>query len=265
MLDNQVLIFDIETVADVSGYRRLHQLPAELAEAEVLAIMNNERLAESGTTFYRHHLHQVVAISLLLLQGDKIKLWSLGRDSEAESSIVSRFFAGIDKTLPTLVSWNGSGFDLPVLHYRALFHGISAPSYFEIGEQENSFRFNNYISRFHWRHIDMMDVLSGYQAGTRASLNDVAKLCGLPGKLETDGSQVQDLWQAGQQAAICDYCETDVLNTYGVYLRFELLRGRLQAEEYQHKIAQLRAYLQHLADSGSAHIGEFLGAWHEQK
>lgn len=262
MLDNNVLIFDIETVADCDGYRLLHRLPEDLSENEIVAIMNNERLAENGSTFYRHHLHKVVAISLLLLSGNKIKLWSLGRENETEQSLIARFFAGIDKTLPTLVSWNGSGFDLPVLHYRALFHGISASAYFEIGEQDNQFRYNNYISRFHWRHIDMMDVLSGYQANTRASLNDVAKLCALPGKLDTDGSQVQTLWQNGEKEKICDYCETDVLNTYGVYLRFELLRGRLQPAEYEEKIAQLRAYLQHLSESGATHITEFLEAWH---
>ena len=168
MLDNNVLIFDIETVADCDGYRLLQRLPEDLSENEIVAIMNNERLAENGSTFYRHHLHKVVAISLLLLSGNKIKLWSLGRENETEQSLIARFFAGIDKTLPTLVSWNGSGFDLPVLHYRALFHGISAPAYFEIGEQDNQFRYNNYISRFHWRHIDMMDVLSGYPVHTRA-------------------------------------------------------------------------------------------------
>lgn len=263
MLDNNVLIFDIETVADCGGYRLLRQLPEHLSDAEVLALMNSERLAENGSTFYRHHLHRVAAISLLLLSGNKIKLWSLGREEEDEAGLIARFFAGIDKTMPTLVSWNGSGFDLPVLHYRALFHGISAPAYFEIGEQDNHFRYNNYISRFHWRHIDMMDVLSGYQANTRASLNDVAKLCGLPGKLETDGSQVQSLWQDSDREAICDYCETDVLNTYGVYLRFERLRGRLQEAEYAQKIAQLREYLQYLSENGAFHIEEFLEAWHD--
>lgn len=262
MLDNSVLIFDIETVADCDGYRLLHPQTQELSDDDVIAIMNNERLAETGTTFYRHHLHKIVAISLLFASDDKLKLWSLGRN-EDEPNIVARFFAGIDKTIPTLVSWNGSGFDLPVLHYRALFHGVSAATYFEIGEQDNRFRFNNYISRYHWRHIDVMDVLSGYQANTRASLNDIAKLCGLPGKLETDGSQVQTLWQQGKKEAICDYCETDVINTYGVYLRFELLRGRLQPNEYKQKIAQLRSYLQHLADNNATHIQEFLSAWHE--
>lgn len=263
MLDNPVLIFDIETVADCDGYRLLHPQTQALSDADIVALMNNERLAETGTTFYRHHLHKIASISLLLAHDDKLKLWSLGRQNEDEASILKRFFAGIDKTIPTLVSWNGSGFDLPVLHYRALFHGISAETYFEIGEQNTHFRFNNYISRYHWRHIDMMDVLSGYQMSTRASLNDVAKLCGLPGKLETDGSQVQTLWQTGKKEAICDYCETDVLNTYGVYLRFEQLRGRLQTGEYQQKITQLRNYLQHLAENDAIHIQEFLSAWHE--
>lgn len=258
MLDRHVLIFDIETIADVASYRRIRQLPAQVSDAEVLKVMEAERLAEVGSTFHRHHLHQVAAISLLLVQEGGIRLWSLGRGGENEAQMLTRFFEGIDKLMPTLVSWNGGGFDLPVLHYRALLHGVSAPYYFEVGDNEQSARYNHYLGRFHWKHIDMMDVLSGYQARAVAPLNDIAKMCGLPGKLETDGSQVQTLWNAGAHEQICDYCETDVLNTYGVFLRFELLRGRLSADDYQQRLAELRAYLE---AKDQAHLNEFLQAW----
>jgi predicted PolB exonuclease-like 3'-5' exonuclease len=81
------------------------------------------------------------------------------------------------------VSWNGGGFDLPVLHYRALRFQVQAPRYWETGDEDNAFRYNNYLGRFHWRHVDVMDVLSGYQARARASLSDTAVLLGYPGKL----------------------------------------------------------------------------------
>lgn len=260
MLDLHTLIFDIETVADTAGYRRLRKLPADLSDHDIYALMCQERLSATGSTFQRHHLQKVVAISLLLDGPQGLKLWTLGRNQQSESEILGRFFQGIDKLSPTLVSWNGSGFDLPVLHYRSLFHGINAGRYFEIGDQERDFRYNNYLGRFHWRHIDMMDVLAGYQMRSVAPLDDIARLCGLPGKLDVDGGQVQDMWFAKEAEAICDYCETDVLNTYGVYLQFERLRGRLTAAEYAHKNQQLHDFVN---QQNAPHLQAFMHAWTE--
>lgn len=268
-MSGQVLVFDIETVADTAAFRLVNKIPANTPEEEVLAAMNAERLSEVGNTFHRHHMHRVVCISLLLadIYQGKIKLWTLGRN-HSEAEILQRFFAGIDKFLPSLVSWNGTGFDLPVLHYRALLHGIRAQNYFANGEDSHTigkvsgFRYNNYLSRYHWRHLDLMDILSGYSARAQASLNDIAKLCGFPGKLETDGSKVQDLFVSGDIKAICDYCETDVLNTYGVYLRFELMRGNLDDNLYRANLDLLSGYLQKLSqDSDKKHIQEFITAW----
>ena len=114
-----------------------------------------------------------------------------------------------------------------MLHYRALLHGVQAPRYWELGENESGFRYNNYLSRFHWRHLDLMDVLSAWQGRSRASLNDIATLLGFPGKLGFGGDQVWDTWLKGDIGAIRDYCETDVLNTYLIWLRFQFMRGQL--------------------------------------
>ncbi|MBR1375954.1 MAG: 3'-5' exonuclease [Cardiobacteriaceae bacterium] len=268
-MSGQVLVFDIETVADTAAFRLVNKIPADTSEQEVLAAMNAERLSEVGNTFHRHHMHRVVCISLLLadIYQGKIQLWTLGRN-HSEAEILQRFFAGIDKFLPSLVSWNGTGFDLPVLHYRALLHGIRAQNYFANGEDSqpigrvSGFRYNNYLSRYHWRHLDLMDILSGYSPRALASLNDIAKFCGFPGKLETDGSKVQDLFSVGDIKAICDYCETDVLNTYGVYLRFELMRGNLDNTLYRANLDLLAGYLQKLSqDADKKHIQEFITAW----
>lgn len=258
MLDNHILVFDIESVADTDSYRRLNHLDAALSDADVYQIMAHERLATSGNTFQRHYLQRIVALSLLLDTPKGLKLWSLGRGEETEKDIVQRFFQGIDKLTPTLVSWNGSGFDLPVLHYRALFHGITARQYFDVGDENRDFRYNNYLGRFHWRHIDVMDVLADYQARAVASLNDIARLCGMPGKLAVDGGKVQDMWFAGEREAICDYCETDVLNTYGVYLRFELLRGNLNSSEYASKYEALQEFV---GSKDAPHLQAFFDQW----
>ena len=258
---HNVLIFDIETVADVAAYRLLNHPPQDLDDATIYRMMCSERLGETGSTFMRHHLHKIVAISVAMKTAQGLKIWSLGDETSGEYEIVQRFFQGIDKYAPTLVSWNGSGFDLPVLHYRALFHGINAQRYFEIGDHDKDYKFNNYQNRYHWRHIDLMDVLSGYQARTVASLDDVAKLCGFPGKLAMDGSAVQERYTSGDLKGIRDYCETDVLNTYLVYLRFELMRGNLNAVSYQECLEEAQSFLQ---DQESEHWQEFLQAWAER-
>jgi 3'-5' exonuclease len=106
--------------------------------------------------------------------------------------------------------------------------------------------------------MDLMDILSGFQARARAPLAEVAALLGLPGKLGFSGAQVWDAWQAGEIVRIRQYCETDVLNTYLIYLRFELMRGRFTQPQYAEEVARVKALL---AAQGEPHLLEFLGAW----
>jgi predicted PolB exonuclease-like 3'-5' exonuclease len=252
-----VLVFDIETVPDVQAGRRLYDLH-NLSDAEVAEVMFNKRRQDSGGEFLRPHLQRVVSIALLLRNNNTCKLWSLGNPPPPEGELVQRFFDGIDKYTPTLVSWNGGGFDLPVLHYRALLHGVRMSRYWEIGDTESAFRWNNYLNRFHWRHIDLMDVLSGYQLRAVAPLDEIAVLLDLPGKQGSHGSQVWERFQVGDIEGICNYCETDVLNTYLVYLRFELMRGRLPEADYWEECRLLKTRLQ--AES-KPHLDEFLSAW----
>lgn len=251
------LVFDIETVPDVALGRELlglHDLP----DASVAKAMFTQARAARGSDFLPLEQHRVVAISCLWRSRDQLKLWSLGDLESDEVELVGRFFDGIDKYSPDLVSWNGGGFDLPVLHYRALKCGIQAPRYWETGESDSSFRFNNYLSRYHWRHLDLMDVLSGFQPRGRASLSDMAVLLGLPGKLGFSGDKVWDAVLDGRLAAVRDYCETDVLNTYLILLRFEFMRGRLDAGALAAEHARVRTLL---SMSEGAHHAEFLKAW----
>ncbi len=154
---------------------------------------------------------------------------SLGNPDDSEKVLIQAFFDLIEKYTPQLVSWNGSGFDLPVLHYRALINQVHAPRYWEMGESQDSdsreFKWNNYISRYHMRHLDLMDLLVKFNGRANAPLDALAKLCGFPSKMGMDGSQVWPAFQAGQIADIRRYFETDVVNTYLMYCRYQLLRG----------------------------------------
>jgi len=253
------LVFDIETVPDTALGRRLYALH-DLSDEHVGKLMFAKRLQETGTEFLSHEQQRVIAISVVMRSRDTLKVWSLGDENSTEKELIERFFEGLDKYTPDLVSWNGAGFDLPVLHYRSLLHSVTAARYWETGDNDNSFRYSNYLSRFHWRHMDLMDILSGFQGRGRASLDDIATLLGFPGKIGMHGADVWGAYLRGELARIRAYCETDVLNTYLVYLRFELLRGHLKPAEHAHEIARVRKLL---GDSTAAHWREFAAAWRE--
>lgn len=256
-----VFVYDIETIPDVESGRRLLGLFNEPDEV-VLAAMLTQAKEASGTTFVKYHLQKIVAISAVLRLGDQVKVWSLGSEQSTEAELIQRFFAGIDKYIPTLVSWNGTGFDLPVLHYRALLHGIPATRYWDSGEQDSSFKYNNYLNRYHMRHLDLMDTLAAYQPKAYARLDDIAKMLGFPGKMGIDGSEVLAHHQRGELKTIRDYCETDVLNTYLIFLRFELMRGHFTPSQYENEIILTKTMLH---DSDEPHLQAFLEAWLEQE
>lgn len=250
-----VLIFDIETIPDVDAGRRLYDLDG-LSDEDTASALFALRRAKIGHDFLPHYLQKVAAISLVIASSSQLKVWTLGDEQSTEPELIQRFFTGIDKHTPTLVSWNGSGFDLPVLHYRSLLHGIPAPTYWETGEQQQAFRWNNYLNRFHYRHLDLMDVLAAYQNKAFAPLDDIATMLGFPGKMGMSGSKVWNEYLSGNLKGIRDYCETDVLNTYCVYLRFELIRGVINATEYAQELQRLRDYLG--TEGDKPHLAEFL-------
>lgn len=256
-----IFVFDIETIPDVDSGRRLYALDG-LDDADTGKAMLALRQQQTGHDFLPLHLHRICAISVVLRHADKVRVWTLGEADAPEAELVQRFYDGIDKFTPTLVSWNGGGFDLPVLHYRALLHGVQAPRYWDTGGDNRDFKWNNYLSRYHERHTDLMDVLANYQPRASAKLDEIATMLGFPGKMGMSGAKVWDAYQSGEIGRIRDYCETDVLNTYLVYLRFELIRGHLTAAAYQRELDLLRNSLQ--ADD-RAHIGEFLEHWSDER
>lgn len=252
-----ILAFDIESIPDVEGGRRLYDLH-DLDDKEVSEIMFAKRRQQTESDFLPVYLQRVAAISAVLRTGQQCKVWSLGTPESSERELIERFFDGIERYTPTLVTWNGSGFDLPVLHHRALIHGIAAGRYWDSGDNDREFKWNNYLNRFHARHTDLMDVLAAYQARAFAPLDQVAVLCGLPGKMGMDGSKVWDAFQEGRIEDIRNYCETDALNTYLLYLRWLLIKGDLDDTRYQDECKLVR---DSLAAGEKAHFQEFLNAW----
>ncbi len=255
-----ILVFDIETIPDIAGLRKLNDIEDAMSDAAVAELaFQRRRQATGGSDFLQHHLHRVAAISCVLRTDEGLKAWSIGKPGDAEATLIHRFFDGIERYTPQLVSWNGGGFDLPVLNYRALIHGIAAAKFWDMGEDDRDFKWNNYIGRYHMRHLDLMDLLAMYQPRASAALDQMAQLCGFPGKLGMDGSQVWDAYQRGEISHIRDYCETDVMNTYLVYLRFQLMRGALNQKGYDAEIQVARDFL--AANVAASHWKAFAEAW----
>jgi predicted PolB exonuclease-like 3'-5' exonuclease len=253
-----VLVFDLETIPDVSGLRTLLGSDAALSDAEVAAQAFAARREKTGSDFLQHHLHRVAAISCVFRDDEGFRVRSLGSLDDAEPRLIQDFYRIVERYTPQLVSWNGGGFDLPVLNYRALIHGINAARFWEMGDEDRDFKWNNYLSRYHTRHLDLMDHLAMHTGRANAPLDDLAKLCGFPGKMGVDGSQVWSLYQEGRLQEIRDYCETDVVNTYLVYCRYQLLRGRLTRDAYDAEIALVRTSLQTI---DAPHWRDYLSLW----
>ena len=258
-----ILAFDIETIPDAHAIRTLHDFPNDISDADVVEYALQKRRAQNGSDFLPLHLHRVVAISCCLRWSeDKVHVSTIGKIEDDEATVLRKFYDLLERYTPQLVSWNGGGFDLPVLHYRSLIHGISAARYWDMGDGDfgdsRDFKWNNYLSRYHMRHCDLMDVLAMYNGRANAPLDQMAKLCGFPGKMGMDGSKVWNAFQQGQLQEIRDYCETDAANTYLMFMRFQLLRGVYNPQEYQAEIDRL---YHHLNAQPQEHWQQFCQMW----
>lgn len=252
------LVFDLETIPDVEGLRRLNGWGSEVPDTEVAQRAFAARKELTGSDFLPLHLQRVAVVGCVFRDDQGFRVRCLGQAEDPEHVLLSSFFKTIERYTPKLVSWNGNGFDLPVLHYRSLIHGVVAPRYWDTGDDDREFRYNNYLSRYHTRHVDLMDVLAKHNGRGNAPLDDLAKLCGFPGKLGMDGSQVWHAWTQGQAQEVRAYCETDVVNTWLVFCRFRLLRGELDAASYEAEIALVRETLE---QSTEPHWKQYLEAW----
>ena len=257
-----VLAFDIETVPDVAGLRALRGSDAALTDAEVYAAEIADRTERGKSDFMPLYLQRVLVVSCVYRSAQGLQVRSFadqqagGRSQERE--VIQAFFDRIERHKPQLVSWNGGGFDLPVLQQRGLRHGVVAGKYWDMGDDDREYRYNSYISRYHLRHIDLMDLMAMYQPRANAPLDAMAKLCGFPGKLGMDGSQVYDAYLEGRTDEIRRYCETDAMNTYLLWCRFEKMRGRLDEAGYAYEIAAARECIGAIVEP---HWSEYLAAW----
>ena len=268
MQHQNLFVFDIETVPDTDAAFNLTGETSPDTDVRRKAIEDYHLdITDGKNSFPRQPFHKVVAISFLEAEierdsgqeGYVLKdLRSGGEAGFDEKQLLQGFFTYVERIRPRLVSFNGRTFDLPVLKYRAMVHGISAPWLHKSGDKWNSYSYR-YASDW---HCDLLDVLSDFGASARVKLNEVCAAFGIAGKFGVDGSKVAEMMDAGQIDEIRHYCETDVLNTYLVYLRYQLHTGTLSKTSYNAAVADVISFID-AEKENRPYLNDFMDAWGE--
>lgn len=268
MPHRNLFVFDIETVPDTDAVVNLTGFtdPDPAARRKELERYHLD-VTDGRNSFPRQPFHRVVAIGFLDAEieregGGEIyhlrDLRSGGEETSGERDLIQGFFAYLKRKRPRLVSFNGRGFDLSVLKYRAMVHGIGARFLYTDGD-----KWNSYTSRYSedW-HCDLLEVMSEYGGSARIRLDEACSVFGFPGKFGMDGSDVTEMVENGRIGEVRDYCETDVLNTYLVYLRLMHHRGTISTEGYNRAIADIIALIEAEGET-RPHLAAFMDAWGE--
>jgi len=254
------LVFDIETRVDKTLVQQIYDPENVLTLDQAYDKARDQILERSGQQSDFFPLPYHIPISIATLQADEKynirALGCLGVDRFSEPELITRFWQMFENA-GTLVTFNGRGFDLPVLEIQALRHGLSLPRYFASG----TYRGSRYSDAY---HIDLCDFLSNFGAAQRrGSLDVFARLIGLPGKYSIAGEDVEYLFRQGRLKEINQYCMTDALQTFLLFLRIELLRGKLNPEGYHTALISAREYLTQRAEAAGADnfLLDFLHRW----
>jgi predicted PolB exonuclease-like 3'-5' exonuclease len=230
MPEQSIIVWDLETVPDLAAAARMLDL-GEAPEADVRQAL--------GSGFPKHPLHKIVCIGALIAsrQPEGWRIDALGAPhirERTEAELIGAFVERVGQLRPQLITFNGHRFDLPVLRYRAMVNRVSAAG----------LQVRPYFHRFSDDALDLCDALGSFSPGARVKLDEISKILGLSGTPEgVDGSRVEEIVLAGQIEEVARYCESDVLNTYRVWLVYELFRGSITVKELDWSEAQVRDFV----------------------
>jgi 3'-5' exonuclease len=255
------LVFDVEAVGDGELIGKVRYPKEELSPADALQRYRDELIEQTGKDVLPPTFVLPVSVAIAKVGEDfrLLDLVVLDEPAFRPHVITQLFWQGwTHYNRPTLVTFNGRGYDLPVLEYAAYRYGLALPAWFNVdgrSYEQNRNRYNTHA------HLDLMDLFSNFSASrVSGGLNLLANLIGKPGKTGIDGSQVQGMHDAGEDAAINDYCRCDVLDTYFVFLRSRVLLGRLELDAEQELVAETKTFLEERAE-GSPAYQHYLAHW----
>ncbi|MBE0491405.1 MAG: 3'-5' exonuclease [Sulfurospirillum sp.] len=239
-----ICVFDIETIPDVQLIRKTMHIDGDDVGVSTQAMCMHEQ--KSGSSFLPLPYHKIVAISAVI--ADDFGVFKKVNSIEGidEREMVQNFLHFVDTYNPKLVSFNGRNFDVPLLMIRAMRYNLTCKAYFENDNKElGKSKWDNYRYRFTDRfHVDLMDHIAEFGAVRGLQLDVLCSLIGAPGKYDVSGDQVFALYYEGKIEKIKEYCESDVLNTYWLFLQYELLKGNIILEDFKSSLASMSANLQ---------------------
>lgn len=258
------LVFDIESVADGDLIAKvIYGGEKGLSGEDALARYRAELVAKNGNDFVPHTFH--VPVSVVVAKLDEhfqlLDIVALDEPQFRPHVITDHFWRGwAAYQKPTLVSFNGRSFDLPVLELAAFRYGIGLPAWFNLSDKSFQQSRNRYNLE---SHLDLHDVLTNYSACRfNGGLNLVANLLGKPGKMDVSGFMVQDLYIEQRLAEINDYCRCDVLDTYFVFLRMAMVMGWIDLPKEKMLVSQARSFLEERAPATPA-FQSYLDQWND--
>ncbi len=271
-----VIAFDCEWIPDVASAQLLLS-GAEMEPAEVLLeklLAYNGATEENPRPFVRLMQSRVVSIAMMRRvapkqPGDDPQLsliWLPKHPEDAlsrsERKVVGSFLAAIGRTQPQLIGFNSRSSDLRILAQRALALGIPAKGF--LARPVKPWEGVDYLGRDNDASIDLMELIAGSFAGKGAAVNlhEAATLCGIPGKFDTHGDAVLEMWQAGRYREIVQYNCYDAITTYLLWLRLAFVSGQFTAEAYAREQDLVREYLMGLCeDRETQFIEAYLEEW----
>jgi predicted PolB exonuclease-like 3'-5' exonuclease len=255
------LVFDVESVADGDLIARTRYPGQGLSAPDAIRRFQQELLQESGRDFIPYTFHIPVSVVVAKVAEDLslIDVVALDEPEYRPQTISERFWQGwLHYNKPIWVTFNGRGFDLPLMELAAFRYGLSVPEWFNLHDRTYAQRRNRYNLA---SHIDLQEVLTNFgSTWFRGGLNLAAQLIGQPGKIDVSGQMVQQLYDQGRVAEINNYCRCDVLDTYFVFLQVAVLTGQIDAERHKTHRRSVRQWLEQQADKQPAYR-DYLENW----
>jgi 3'-5' exonuclease len=250
------LVLDTESVPDGRLIARVKYPGENLTPEEAIAKARDEAraLSPTGSDFLPVSFQYPVAVSVIRVGADfRLQaVASLDAPHFRPREIVKKFWLGVGLYRAKMVSFNGRGFDLPLLELAAFRYGYSLRDHFALSR-----------NRYGGNHLDLMDWLNNYGACRMAGgLDLLSKLIGKPGKMDVSGDQVYEMHRDGRHQDISDYCLCDTIDTYFVFLRTRVLSGDLTLEQERELVKQGREWLTAKAGEMPA-LNRYLANWGE--
>jgi len=275
MQHQNLFVFDIETIPDTASAKRLLSIDSNKIEELRTALTNYHlEITDQKNSFLRQPFHQVITISFLIAEIQRdfngnesynlVDIRSGGDLVSSELDLIKGFFQHLKKNFSRLVSFNGRNFDLPVLKYRAMKYGIDASWLYKNGDKWNNF---NQRYSLDW-HCDLVEAFSDFGTSAKVKMNELCAVFDLPGKIGIDGSKVSELFDQGEIQTIRNYCETDVINTYLLYLTYQHHCGTLTTPNFHKCQEQLENFMIKKSQENNpnrSHFKQYLQHWKDRK